>query len=60
METRVIKRLSGLLTTSLRWSRRGDLNAPSAEYNSAALALSYTGSSNILYYSISRVRRHPR
>jgi hypothetical protein len=25
------------------WSRREDLNAPSAEYESAALALSYTG-----------------
>lgn len=27
----------------LGWSRREDLNAPSAEYDSAALALSYTG-----------------
>jgi hypothetical protein len=26
-----------------RWSRREDLNAPSADYNSAALTLSYTG-----------------
>jgi hypothetical protein len=25
------------------WSRREDLNAPSADYNSAALPLSYTG-----------------
>src|SRR5690349_13475732 len=25
------------------WSRREELNAPSAEYNSAALSLSYTG-----------------
>ena len=27
----------------LGWSRREELNAPSAEYDSAALALSYTG-----------------
>jgi hypothetical protein len=27
----------------VRWSRREDLNAPSADYNSAALTLSYTG-----------------
>lgn len=26
-----------------KWSRREDLNAPSADYNSAALTLSYTG-----------------
>lgn len=25
------------------WSRREELNAPSADYDSAALALSYTG-----------------
>lgn len=25
------------------WSRRGDLNTPSADYCSAALSLSYTG-----------------
>jgi hypothetical protein len=25
------------------WSRREDLNTPSADYNSAALTLSYTG-----------------
>src|SRR5208337_912989 len=28
---------------SQNWSRREELNAPSAEYDSAALALSYTG-----------------
>jgi hypothetical protein len=26
-----------------RWSRREDFNAPSVDYNSAALTLSYTG-----------------
>ena len=28
---------------SIKWSRREGFNAPSADYNSAALALSYTG-----------------
>jgi hypothetical protein len=31
------------------WSRREELNAPSAEYFSAALALSYTGETRLIY-----------
>jgi hypothetical protein len=39
------------------WSRREELNAPSAEYDSAALTLSYTGSVKLfLNYTIWRAR----
>ena len=34
------------------WSRREGFNAPSADYNSAALALSYTGLRNFLYHNV--------
>ena len=34
------------------WSRREEFNAPSADYNSAALALSYTGLRNFLYHTV--------
>lgn len=37
------KRLHSATYLFLNWSRREDLNAPSAEYDSAALLLSYTG-----------------
>lgn len=40
------RRSSGPRTNS--WSRREDLNAPSADYDSAALTLSYTGSFDCL------------
>ena len=33
----------GRRTGEGNWSRREELNTPSAKYNSAALALSYTG-----------------
>ena len=32
-----------IFTESQTWSRREDLHAPSADYDSAALSLSYTG-----------------
>jgi hypothetical protein len=31
------------------WSRREELNTPSADYRSAALTLSYTGTKNLLF-----------
>ena len=34
------------------WSRREELNAPSAEYDSAALTLSYTGPESPEEYTI--------
>lgn len=40
------------------WSRRGELNAPSAEYDSAALTLSYTGLVETLAISYVEKQRH--
>ena len=39
-----------MLIVGESWSRWGGLNAPSADYNSAALPLSYTGS--LIAYTI--------
>ena len=38
--SRTLRTICGFLNSS--WSRREDLNTPSADYNSAALPLSYT------------------
>jgi hypothetical protein len=38
----ILEGANGLIV--IFWSRREDLNAPSADYSSAALPLSYTGS----------------
>ena len=42
-----------MISESMDWSRREDLNPPSAVYDSAALALSYTGSC-LKVYSLER------
>ena len=47
---RTLRTICGFLNSS--WSRREDLNTPSADYNSAALPLSYTSFEDNLQISI--------
>ena len=50
-----IEKAGGIVETSvIIWSRREDLNAPSADWNSAALALSYTGAQPVSLRTTSR------
>ncbi len=46
-----------MISESMDWSRREDLNPPSAVYDTAALALSYTGSCLKVYSLAARIHQ---